>query len=102
MIVEMNDKTHLVAGIATGIGISYFSQGGGTDAIVITSVATMAALAPDLDTAGSLTQRLTRPLRFVNRIGVMLLLIVFFASMRSEERRGGTGWRARRGAERAR
>lgn len=82
---RMNGETHLVAGLATGIGVSYFSQGSGAESVAVTSVATMASLAPDLDTAGSLTHRLTRPFRMVNRIAFMLLLIVFFASYVSNE-----------------
>lgn len=82
----MNGKTHLVAGLATGIGISYVSHVSGTDSVAITAVATMASLAPDLDTAGSLTHRLTKPFRVVNRIGFILLFIFFFSSLSTEVR----------------
>lgn len=79
-MVLMNGKTHAVAGLATGIGISYFSGLGLAESIAVTSTATIAALAPDLDTAGSLTHRLTKPFRFLNGILFSLLLIVIFGS----------------------
>ncbi len=82
---RMNGKAHLAVGLATGIGVSYFSQSTGAEAVVITSVATIASLAPDLDTAGSLTHRLTKPFRVVNRIAFMLLLSIFFVSYLSTE-----------------
>lgn len=76
----MDGKTHAVAGVATGIGISYFSGLGLAESVAVVSAATIASLAPDLDTAGSLANRITRPFRFVNGIAFSLLLIVILCS----------------------
>lgn len=76
----MDGKTHAVVGLATGIGISYFSGVGLADSIAVTSAATIASLAPDLDTAGRLTQRLTKPFRLLNGVAFSFLFVVILGS----------------------
>jgi|SRR5690625_158649 len=73
----MNGGAHTLAGVATGIGISYFGDLSFSEGAIVTTVTTVAALAPDLDTTGTLAMRLTKPFRIITGILFSILFSIF-------------------------
>lgn len=71
----MNGKAHAATGLVVGLGVSYFSGLDLTEGAIVTTATTAASLAPDLDTAGTLANKVVRP--FQTAINVIYSLLFF-------------------------
>lgn len=77
----MNGKAHASVGILVGVGLSYFSGLSISEGATVTTATTAASLATDLDTAGTLANKVIKPFQIVINIIYSILFTMFIGSL---------------------
>lgn len=83
-------RSHLALGVMSGLLVARGAQAPLPEGVVLTTLAAVSALVPDLDVDGLLMRRLTeRPLTWIRRLfgyaGVILILLSYFPHTRNEQ-----------------